>query len=183
MLSLWRLCILYPRSRGGTKFFAVRSMEKRAHAANSITEQQVGSVQRKAYHAQSVTREVRNPANNLQRTHNPPARISPKKRRRILIRAALTPLRPVFPGRPGTSSRLEQVPEELVVNLVMVLHLWRFHERAQRSRATVSRRSLQIRVATFHVGTKKLGGPIGLLRSLPMGMRIMDPRSTAEALS
>jgi len=32
------------RSRGGAKFFAVRSVEKGANAAKSIREQQVGSV-------------------------------------------------------------------------------------------------------------------------------------------
>jgi hypothetical protein len=46
---------------------------------------------------------------------------------------------------------LEQVPEELVVHLVVELHFLRLHERPQRPRATVGRRLLQVGVPALHI--------------------------------
>jgi len=57
-----------------------------------------------------------------------------------------------FVNRGGRLS-LEQVPQKLVVHLVVILHFLRFHERAQRARAAVGRGTLQISVAALHVRT------------------------------
>ena len=132
---------------------------------------------------------------------------------------------------------LELVPEVLVVNVVVVLHLRRFHERSQQARTAIGRSLLQVGVAALHILAQQLGRPVSvaevlqrvvdvvrqiafglaqvldlrglalkpvlkiesitrygfasgatertstrMLRSLPIGMRIIDPRSTAEAL-
>src|ERR1700719_453283 len=58
------------------------------------------------------------------------------------------------PGRyffSGFERRLKQIPEELIVNLVVVLHFRCLHERAQQTRAAISRRLLQFRITAFHV--------------------------------
>ena len=98
--------------------------------------------------------------NSLQRTHYPPARIFPKKAPPDFIPSGAHTFFRLFHGSLRTSS-LEQVPKKLVVNLVMILNLWRFHERAQRSRATVGRSSLQIRKARLDVCAKQFCGPAG----------------------
>lgn len=60
-----------------------------------------------------------------------------KERRRLVSR-------PCFRG-------LKKVPEELVVNLVMVLHFRGLHERPERTRTAVGSRLLQIRIARLNV--------------------------------
>ncbi len=46
---------------------------------------------------------------------------------------------------------LELVPEELVVDLVVVLHFGRLHKRAKRACAAIRRGLLQVRIASLHV--------------------------------
>lgn len=48
---------------------------------------------------------------------------------------------------------LEQVPEELVVNVVVILHFGRLHKRSQLARTTIGGRLLQVRIAPFDVIT------------------------------
>src|SRR5947209_7218669 len=57
-------------------------------------------------------------------------------------------------------STLEQVPQELVVDVVVILHLGRLHKGSQQTRAAVRRRLLQICVATLHVFAEKLRRPV-----------------------
>src|SRR5215471_2731182 len=61
---------------------------------------------------------------------------------------------------------LKQVPEELVVHFVVILHFRRFDKGTQAARATVRRRSLQIRVPRFHVRTQQCADPLGLFEIL-----------------
>src|SRR5260370_25838190 len=68
-----------------------------------------------------------------------------------------------FPHRSGQSKGLKQVPQKLVVNVVVILHFRRFYERAQQARAAVGRGLLQVEVAVLHVFAEELGGPIGVL--------------------
>ncbi len=52
--------------------------------------------------------------------------------------------------------------EELVVDLVVVLHLRRLDKGAQQARATVRRGLFEVGVAALHVLAEQLGGPFGL---------------------
>src|SRR5690242_11609872 len=60
------------------------------------------------------------------------------------------------PQPSGPRLRLKQVPEELVVYLVVVLHLGRFVEGSKGPRAPICRSTLQIGKARLHVGPQKL---------------------------
>src|SRR6202790_4928471 len=55
---------------------------------------------------------------------------------------------------------LEHVPEELVVDFVMVLDFGGFYEGAEGTRATVGGTLFQIAVAAFYISAKKFGGPL-----------------------
>src|SRR6201987_6565107 len=68
---------------------------------------------------------------------------------------------------------LEQVPEELVVDFVVVLHFRRFHEGAKRTRATVGGGAFQVREACFYVGAQELGRPGGLLEIIQSGVDVV----------
>ncbi len=134
---------------------------------------------------------------------------------------------------------LEQIPKELIVDVVVILDFGRLHESSQQARTAVRRGLLQICIAALHFFAEKLGGPIcfaevrqrvvdvirqvtlglaqildlcgfaidarledrraspgkdsasgetertstRMLFSLPIGIRIIDPRSTGDALS
>src|SRR6266852_7273933 len=58
--------------------------------------------------------------------------------------------------------KLETVPKELVVYVVVVLHLRSLHERAQQARTAIGGGLFQIGVASLHVATEKVGGPLCL---------------------
>src|SRR6267378_3813786 len=64
------------------------------------------------------------------------------------------------PGRSGAQLFLKQVPEELVVYLVVILHFGSFHKRAQSTRTAIRGGLLQVRVASLHVFTQKLRRPV-----------------------
>src|SRR5260370_2154880 len=55
---------------------------------------------------------------------------------------------------------LEQVPQELVVDVVVILHLGRFDKSSEQTRTAVRRRLLQVCVASLHVFTEKLRRPV-----------------------
>jgi hypothetical protein len=69
--------------------------------------------------------------------------------------------------------KLETVPEELVVDLVVVLDFRGFDEGAQSPGAAISGGLFEIGVACLDVGTEKLGGPISLLKILQSGINIV----------
>src|ERR1700733_12277709 len=58
-------------------------------------------------------------------------------------------------------STLEQVPEELVIDIVMVLHLGSLHKSPEQARAAVGSSLFQIGVAALHIFAEKFGGPLG----------------------
>ena len=53
-----------------------------------------------------------------------------------------------------THSLLEHIPQELIVDFVVILHLLRLHERPQQPRAPVRRPSFQIGEAALHIRAK-----------------------------
>ncbi len=53
-------------------------------------------------------------------------------------------------------SFLEQIPQELVVDLVVELHFLRLDESPQRARAAIGRSLFQVRIARLHVFAEKL---------------------------
>jgi hypothetical protein len=55
---------------------------------------------------------------------------------------------------------LEQIPEELVVDLMVELHLWRFDEGPQRARAAIRGGLLQIGVTPLNIFAEKRRCPI-----------------------
>jgi hypothetical protein len=55
-------------------------------------------------------------------------------------------------SRPALRERfLELIPQILVIDVVVVLHLGRFYERAQQACAAIGRRLFQVRIATLNV--------------------------------
>ena len=62
---------------------------------------------------------------------------------------------------------LEQIPQRLVVNRVVELHLAAFDDGAQFTRATVGGGLFQLGIAALHVGTENLGNPL-------RGLEILD---------
>src|SRR4051812_6701518 len=60
--------------------------------------------------------------------------------------------------------KLELVPEELVVDLVVELHFLRLHDAAEEARAAVRGRLLQVGVAALYVLAQQFGGPLGLAK-------------------
>jgi len=80
---------------------------------------------------------------------------------------------------------LEEVPQELVVDLMVVLHFGGFDEGAERARAAIGGSAFQVGVAAFDVGAEELGGPVGffkmvdgrvdVVRKIPLGLaKILD---------
>src|SRR5271165_6380858 len=61
---------------------------------------------------------------------------------------------------------LELVPEELVIDVVVILHFWRLHESSQEARTTVRGSLLQVSIASFHICAEQLGGPFGVAEVL-----------------
>src|SRR5580658_5621942 len=61
---------------------------------------------------------------------------------------------------------LEQIPQELVVDLVMELDFRRFDEGSQSARATVGGGLLQVGIAAFDVFAQKSCGPLGIAEVL-----------------
>ena len=68
----------------------------------------------------------------------------------------------------GWFRSLEQVPEELVVDLVVVLHFRRLDEGAQQARAAVGRGLLQVGVAALDVVAEQLAWSTRLALKLSM---------------
>ena len=58
------------------------------------------------------------------------------------------------------SSDLEQVPEELVVDLVVELDFLRFDESAQRARTTIRGGLFQVGITALHVFAEQRGDPL-----------------------
>lgn len=69
--------------------------------------------------------------------------------------------------------KLETVPEELVVDLVVVLDFRGFDEGAQSAGAAICGGLFEIGVACLDVGTEKLAGPLSLLKILQSGIDIV----------
>src|SRR5882762_4347886 len=66
---------------------------------------------------------------------------------------------------PATScAALEQIPKELVVNFVVILHFGRFDESTQLTRTTVGRSLFEISIASLHVRSEKGRGPFSLAK-------------------
>src|SRR5438552_13818775 len=63
-------------------------------------------------------------------------------------------------GREPASPLLEHVPKVLSVDLVVILHFRRLHDRAERTGTAVCRSLFQIGVAGLHILTKELCGPL-----------------------
>src|SRR6201996_6609023 len=68
---------------------------------------------------------------------------------------------------------LKLVPEELVVNLVVVLNFRRLHESAQQTRAAIGCSLLQVGVPTLHVFAEKLGRPLGFAEVFERGIDVV----------
>src|SRR5581483_7590652 len=68
--------------------------------------------------------------------------------------------RPGLAARASPKSALKQVPQELVVYLVMELDLLGFYERSQRTRATIGRSLLQVRIPAFHILAQQSCSPL-----------------------
>src|SRR5205807_9716293 len=68
---------------------------------------------------------------------------------------------------------LEQVPEELVVNLVMELNFLRLDDGAEGSRAAIGGGALQFSVTGFDVGAEKRGGPLSFLEVFDGGVDVV----------
>jgi len=60
----------------------------------------------------------------------------------------------------GTAANLKQIPEELVVDVVVILHLGRFHERSQQTRTPIGGSLLQIRVPALHIFAENFRRPL-----------------------
>ena len=75
--------------------------------------------------------------------------------------------------------RLELVPEVLIVDFVVVLHLGYLNNRSKESRATVGGSLFEIREPVFHVFREQLVDPLGfpdvlerivdVVRQIPLG--------------
>src|SRR5882757_4899987 len=66
---------------------------------------------------------------------------------------------------PATScAALEQIPKELVVDFVVILHLGRFDESTQLTRTAVRRSLFEISIASLHVRSEKGRGPFSLAK-------------------
>src|ERR1700730_18778342 len=74
-----------------------------------------------------------------------------------------------------TRAFLELVPKVLVVYVVVVLHLGRFHERAQQARTAIGRCLLQVGVAPLHVLAEQLRGPVCLAEVVERVINIVRP--------
>lgn len=74
---------------------------------------------------------------------------------------------------PGGKSALEEVPEELVVNLVVVLDFGGFDEGAEGAGAAVGGSAFEIGVAAFDVGAEEFGGPVGLFEKVDGGVDVV----------
>src|SRR5258707_11647688 len=59
---------------------------------------------------------------------------------------------------------LEQIPKELVVDFVVILHLGRFDESTQLTRTAVRRSLFEISIAPLHVRSEKGRGPFSLAK-------------------
>src|SRR3984957_4690383 len=96
--------------------------------------------------------------------------------------------------RPGVLRQncnvLEQVPEELVVDVVVILHLGRLHEGSQQTRTAVRRCLLQISIAAFYVFTQQICRPlcfaevfesrVDVVRQVALGLpEVLDLRGIA----
>jgi hypothetical protein len=90
-------------------------------------------------------------SSNTTANRYPAARIYQKRRRILDPRGAYTFQKNIFESLTRHRA-LEQVPEELVVHLVVILHFLRLDESAQCARAAVGGRALQIGIAVFHIG-------------------------------
>jgi hypothetical protein len=65
---------------------------------------------------------------------------------------------------------LEQVPQELVVHLVVILHFGCLYHGAEGAGATIRRGALELCVTAFHVGAKKRRGLLRLLEVFNSGV-------------
>src|SRR5690242_4570321 len=65
------------------------------------------------------------------------------------------------PGHFYLRLRLKLVPEILIVNFMVELHLWAFYHCAQQTSAAVGRRLFQICITPFHILAEQLRRPLG----------------------
>src|SRR5712664_1613845 len=68
------------------------------------------------------------------------------------------------PGPAISCAALEQIPKELVVDFVVILHLGRFDESTQLTRTAVRRSLFEISIAALHVRSEKGRGPFSLAK-------------------
>src|SRR6266403_468179 len=83
--------------------------------------------------------------------------------RRSLLKNKAPPIKSEALSTSLVAVFLEEVPQKLVVDFMVKLHLGSLHNRAQVSRAAVGGTALQVNVAGLDVGAEKLGGPISFL--------------------
>src|SRR5579864_7943878 len=70
-------------------------------------------------------------------------------------------------------SRLEPIPQELVVDLVMELDFRRLNDGSQEARAAVGGGLFQVGVAGFHVFAKKFRGPFRVAEVLDRSVDVV----------
>src|ERR1700736_1055524 len=66
----------------------------------------------------------------------------------------------------ATPSLLENIPEQLVVNIVVELNLARLHDGSQQTWATIGRGLLQVGIPGFHILAQDLRRPRGVTEVL-----------------
>src|SRR6266567_1126031 len=71
------------------------------------------------------------------------------------------------------SERLEEIPEQLIVDVVVELHLRRLDDRAQQAGAAVRRSLLQIGVASLHIRSQQSRRPLRPAEVLKRGVDIV----------
>src|SRR5215471_8906389 len=71
----------------------------------------------------------------------------------------------------NADERLEQIPEELIVDFVVILHFGRLYERSEEARAAIGRGLLQVAVPSLYVCAEKSVGP---LRIAEVRQRVVD---------
>src|SRR5271170_5388519 len=75
--------------------------------------------------------------------------------------------------RSASDRSLEQIPEELVVDLVVILDLRSLHEGAKIARTAVRRRFLEVGIAALDVGADDFGDPLRLVEVIECGVDVV----------
>src|ERR1700729_3473249 len=118
----------------------------------------------------------------------PPSPLSSRPKRSEVEGSAVpqTPPGDVFRQSlgPAVPPTLKHIPKVLVIDVVVVLHLRRFHKRAQQPWAPIRGRLLQIRVSLFDVASQQRIGPLRSMEVLQCGVDVIrqEPLRLANIL-